>query len=236
MRAALVLALMLFAIPASLFAQSVANVPIVLVKDEARIWTSPFRLHPFSENADTKWLTFFAAGTAAFLVTDHAVREDVVESPGLRSPSNKVSNLGGGFAFAGVSAGLFTLGKATGNSRLSETGLLVGEAVIHSTIVAGGLKKGFNRMRPYQGNGSGTFWGGGSSFPSGHSTAAWSMASVVAHEYHDRPLIGIGAYGLAGTVSLARVGGLNHFPSDVAVGAVFGELIGRFVVHRHGKN
>ena len=41
----------------------------------------------------------------------------------------------------------------------------------------------------------------------------------------------VGSYGFATAVSLARVGGLNHFPSDVLVGAVIGELIGRYVVH-----
>jgi hypothetical protein len=37
-------------------------------------------------------------------------------------------------------------------------------------------------------------------------------------------------------VALARVGGLNHFPSDVLAGAVMGELIGSYVVnHRQAK-
>jgi membrane-associated phospholipid phosphatase len=44
-----------------------------------------------------------------------------------------------------------------------------------------------------------------------------------------------GSYGFATAVSLARVGGLNHFPSDVLVGAALGELIGEYVVHHHAK-
>jgi membrane-associated phospholipid phosphatase len=34
-------------------------------------------------------------------------------------------------------------------------------------------------------------------------------------------------------VGLARVGSLEHFPTDVVAGAVIGELIGRYVVNRH---
>jgi membrane-associated phospholipid phosphatase len=55
----------------------------------------------------------------------------------------------------------------------------------------------------------------------------------MASEYHDKPLVVVGSYGFATAVSFARVGGLNHFPSDVLVGAVIGELIGRYVVHHH---
>jgi hypothetical protein len=43
-----------------------------------------------------------------------------------------------------------------------------------------------------------------SAFPSGHSIAAWSLATVIANEYHDRPLVQITAYGIAGAVSVAR--------------------------------
>jgi membrane-associated phospholipid phosphatase len=93
------------------------------------------------------------------------------------------------------------------------------------------MKMAFNRERPDKTTGSGSFWEGGMSFPSGHATTTWSIATVVAHEYRKKPIIGIGAYGVATAVSLARVGGQNHFASDVFVGAAIGNLIGRFVLH-----
>ena len=58
---------------------------------------------------------------------------------------------------------------------------------------------------------------GGTSFPSDHSAVAWSIASVIAHEYPG-PLTQIAAYGLATAVSATRVLGEQHFPSDVVVG------------------
>ena len=41
------------------------------------------------------------------------------------------------------------------------------------------------------------------------------------------------AYGTASAVSVARVTGRKHFPSDVVVGGVLGWLIGRQVYNRH---
>jgi acid phosphatase family membrane protein YuiD len=216
----------------SLAAQSLTGLPAVVLKDEARIWTSPLHIHA----SDSGWLIPFAAGAALFLGTDHTVNEEVHESPGLLSPSRKISNLGGAPALAIESAGLYGIGKLTHHSHAATTGLLAGQAAIHSTLVAEGLKVAFNRERPDKATGNGYFWEGGKSFPSGHAMATWAFATVVAHEYPHKPLIGIGAYGVATAVSLARIGGLDHHPSDVFVGAAIGSLIGEFVLHHHGTH
>ena len=50
---------------------------------------------------------------------------------------------------------------------------------------------------------------------------------------HDKPLVVFGSYGLASAISLSRVGGLKHFPSDVLIGATIGELIGRYMYHHY---
>ncbi len=61
---------------------------------------------------------------------------------------------------------------------------------------------------------------------------AWSAATVLAHEYPG-PLTKFLAYGLATGISVARVTGRQHFPSDVLVGSGLGYLIGRQVYARH---
>src|SRR5262249_61019831 len=110
------------------------------------------------------------------------------------------------------------------------------EALIHSAIVVTGLKLATGRKRPDQGRGDGRFWGGGTSFPSGHAIGIWSLATVLAEEYRDRPAWRIGAYGLATVGSLSRVTGRNHFPSDVLIGSTLGYLIGRYVVRHHSRS
>ena len=88
------------------------------------------------------------------------------------------------------------------------------------------------RQRPYEGNGSGSFGQGGSSFPSEHAAIAWSVASIVAHEYPGS-LTKLLAYGLASTVTLTRVTGKQHFPSDAVVGSALGWYLGRQIYRAH---
>ena len=59
------------------------------------------------------------------------------------------------------------------------------------------------------------------------------MATVVAYEYEDRPLVRYGAYAAAVAVSLSRYTGRNHFLSDALVGGAIGYGIGRFVYRAH---
>jgi len=61
---------------------------------------------------------------------------------------------------------------------------------------------------------------------------AWSIASVVAHEYPG-PLTKLLAYGLASTVTLSRVTGKQHFASDAFVGSVLGWYLGRQTYRAH---
>ena len=110
--------------------------------------------------------------------------------------------------------------------------MLAGEAAINSYAVDTAFKYALGRQRPYQGSGLGNFFSGGASFPSDHSAVAWSIASVIAHEYPG-PLTEVGVYGLATAVSASRVLGKQHFPSDVVVGAAIGWLIGRQVYRAH---
>jgi membrane-associated phospholipid phosphatase len=52
---------------------------------------------------------------------------------------------------------------------------------------------------------------------------------VVASEYHDEPLVPLGAYGLATLVSWSRLNDDEHWASDVFFGSALGYGIGRLV-------
>src|SRR5207248_6707653 len=81
-------------------------------------------------------------------------------------------------------------------------------------------------------DGSGRFFHSGTSFPSEHSAAAWSIAEVIAHEYPG-PLTKILAYGAAGLISYSRIRSQQHFSSDVLIGTLIGELSAFTVYKRH---
>lgn len=204
-----------------------------ILRDQRAIWTSPFRIG----HDDAKWLAPLGLSAAALFATDrHTAGELVENGENLRRVrvSNDISNGGSLYATGGAAAAFYLLGRATNNKRARETGLLGAEALIDSHIVVEVLKVASQRQRPRVDDASGEFFDGGSSFPSGHSTAAWSLATIVAEEYgQHRPLVQVGAYGLAAAVSLSRYTGRKHFLSDVIVGSALGYGIGRYVYRKN---
>jgi membrane-associated phospholipid phosphatase len=196
-----------------------------LVEDQRMFWTAPahFKLK------DLDWAVPFTALTAGFIASDSWLSKQAHSSDIQRSKT--ISDYGA-YSFIAAGAGAFVLGHMRGDDRMSEAGLLSGEAALNSTAVAYLFKNITQRPRPYQDNGNGTFFQGGSSFPSEHAAIAWSVASVMAHEYPGT-LTKILAYGLATTVSATRVTGQQHFPSDVFIGSALGWYFGRQVYRAH---
>ena len=195
--------------------------------DQWAIWSSPAKLRP----SDAAWFVPVAGVAATLFATDASFSHSLSSSPGRLSTSNSVSNYGLA-SMGAAAAGLYVWGKWHSNDRMKETAILSGEAALNSLIVAETLKYAAGRDRPLQGGGGGRFFQGGTSFPSEHSTAAWSIAGVIAHEYPG-PLTSMLAYGLATTISVARVTAKEHFPSDVFVGAVLGWWIARHTYRAH---
>jgi membrane-associated phospholipid phosphatase len=68
------------------------------------------------------------------------------------------------------------------------------------------------------------------SFPSGHTTHAFAVASVIATEY-DAIWVKAAAYGLASVVGLSRMYKDAHHLSDVTAAALIGTAVGRSVAH-----
>lgn len=198
-----------------------------LVQDQVAIWTSPFRI----KARDLKWVVPFAGITTGLLVTDRTAAHEASRV----SSFNSARFSDAGLALAGgATVGFYLLGWRSGNRQLRETGVLGGEAMVDGLVVDEIFKYSFRRERPGEGTGTGKFFRGGvvNSFPSGHATLSFAFASVLAHEYNGW-LSQTLAYGGATAISLARVTGGQHFPSDVFVGGTLGYLIGRHVYQAH---
>lgn len=201
-----------------------------ILKDQRDIWTSPFKLRV----KDLRWLAPLGIATGALVATDRRTAGWLNDNRTRINASRAVSRLGEGYTISGAAAIFYLFGKASGNARAKETGILAAEALIDGGIVAQVLKFATQRPRPSNDGGSARFFRGGNSFPSGHAASAWSFAAVVDDEYGKRhPLVRYGVYGLAAAVSLSRYTGRKHFLSDVLIGSAIGYGIGRYVFLRH---
>ncbi len=195
--------------------------------DQRQFWTSPARLDKTGATTFASFLGF----TGLLIGGDSWISKQVPDRPDQLKRSQNISNYAV-YSLVGVGGGAYLLGKLQNNDHMSETGLLSGEAALNSTAITYLLKTVTQRPRPSQDSGNASFFHGGYSFPSEHTAVAWSIASVVAHEYPG-PLTKFFAYGLASMVTLTRVTGKQHFASDAFVGSVLGWYLGRQIYRAH---
>jgi len=200
-----------------------------ILRDQKAIWTAPFHL----DRGDMKWVVPGSIGLMGLFTTDRITGDEMGEADRQVNISRKISNIGSIYSLAAVSGAFYLVGRTKNDSRARETGLLSAEAMINSIIVEGALKGITQRARPLDGIERSEFFDGGSSFPSGHSTQAWAVATVIANEYKHRPAVQIAAYGIASAISVARFTGHKHYISDVVAGSALGFGIGKFVYHAH---
>lgn len=215
-------------------AATIRNTPRNILRDQKAIWTSPFRMHP----GDLKWVAPLLVATSAAIATDHWALKDVVSHDANFNNSNTdASNIAIG-GFIAVPVLLYGVGHFGNDDHARESGILGAEALVDGVVVEQGMKLIFWRERPTLDQGRGRFFqsraGIDSSFPSSHSVLAWSAASVIADEY-PHPVVEILAYSMATGVSLTRIMGQQHFPSDVLVGSAAGWLVGHYVYRHHHR-
>ena len=202
-------------------------------------------------NATSAWIAGSAVvGTAALMFADPGITEEF-RDPGPQR-SRFLQNAASAFNRVGdpgtviLAAAMYGSGRLTHHPVLAELGLRSAEAIAISGAATALIKGMAGRDRPYLDNqdsdnfdlGGGFGGGGHTSFPSGHATAAFAVASVVASESsfrwpHASRFVQPIVYGLATSVALARVYTDRHWASDVVAGAGIGTLTGLSVVRYH---
>ena len=136
-----------------------------------------------------------------------------------------------------VSGAMLAAGLIFNHENLRETGRDAIEAGLLAYVLdTYVIKRAVGRERPFESNGRTVFVPGSShdSFPSGHATEAFAVASVVAARSKSWP-IPVLAYTAATLVALDRINDRAHFASDVVAGAFLGSAVGHFLVNRHGE-
>lgn len=203
-----------------------------ILRDQKAIWTAPLHV----ERSDAKWMIPSAIGFGALLATDRLSGDEINEASGQVTASRAISHAGSVYGLGAAAGTFYLLGRRNHDYRARETGLLSAEALIDSVIVESALKGISQRGRPTTGLERSEFFEGGNSFPSGHATQVWAVATVIAREYKHRRAVQIAAYGVATAVSVARFTGQKHYLSDVLAGSALGFGIGRYVYGAHHRD
>ena len=170
------------------------------------------------------------AGTAACMPFDEDFRTFMTENhSGSAETFFEVQNVLGSLDGIGIIAGgTYLTGLFADSDHIRVTGRLLFESLLISGIYTQALKVIVARSRPYLDDGAYTYnWFETDnmyfSFPSGHTTAVFSMATVFALRYDRWWSYAIG-YPLALGTSIARSYKDQHWLSDIFLGACIGTL------------
>lgn len=196
--------------------------------DQKRIWTSPLRM---SKRQAWTLAVPLLAGTVALKSADRAIVETLPGTPAQHDWSRRVSLAGSMAGLALATAGTVAWGHATGRPAWSHLGRDAALALASGLAVTYALKGVSWRERPDVPGSRGSFYSGGDSFPSGHAVTSFAVAAAVAAHPGAPKWLKITLLSTAAAISVSRVTGYRHWPSDVWFGAFSGVLIGNSVGH-----
>jgi len=131
----------------------------------------------------------------------------------------------GGGLMAPMVAATFLAGRFAPEGRFRSMSYDFMQAAIVNVAYTELLKYGVSRERP---DGSNSM-----SFPSGHTSTAFSLATVAEQHYGWK--VGVPAYALASCIGLTRIEQNRHYLSDVLAGATLGVIVGRTVTRLDGQ-
>jgi len=209
-----------------------------VIADQKHVWSFPARLVQGKNLLPTAAVVGTTAGLLFLDPHEAGYFRQTTTFHGFR---NIVTGNGTAIGMGAVPASLYAIGLIRKDSKMQHTGLLAGAALADIAIVQTILKDVGRRVKPSRFPASGWFESkgpptsyirGNGSFPSGHSMAAFAVASVVSRRYGNHRWVPYVAYSLASLVGFSRLPLNVHFLSDVAMGGALGYSISRFTVLR----
>lgn len=186
----------------------------------------------------------FTAATLAALPIDQLVAHNLQlpqnqNEPGLVRASTVFRDIADpGTVY--ISGGMYAAGMLFRNPTLADMGLHASEALVVASAVGFVLKGAVGRPLPRQAHADADSYhfgrgvrvdGNWQAFPSGHTLAAFSVASAVTAEAEDRwpahaRLVGFLTYGAASAAGISRLYNNAHWVSDIIFGAGIGIFSG----------
>jgi membrane-associated phospholipid phosphatase len=188
-------------------------------------------------DAQVKWwqpvLVVGAIATAS--LADGAVNDWVQDR---RTPQS--DDLAGIFRYGGeaevtfgIGGGILVAGTIAGKPDVQRSGGRVLLSIIAAGLTTGAIKMGTGRYRPAETDNPYIFkpFSGHDSFPSGHATMAFALATSLSHEIKNG-WVSAALYTFATGTAWSRLNDERHWLSDVLAGATVG-ITTATIVHRH---
>ena len=223
---------------------------ILLASDFKQQITKPFHM----TGKDWGKVGIFALATGALSFADEPVQQFAIKlrnnNLSVRGISSWVTKFGGRYETF-LLVGLGAYGFIFKDEKIKTTTLLATQAYITSGLMSDLIKRITGKQRPgfvdprtneAEPMFHGPFYHARDingnkisvvSFPSGHTTAAFSAATVFAIEYRDNPWVPILSYTAATLIGLSRITENKHWITDVFAGAALGcEEFAAAVVYR----
>jgi hypothetical protein len=202
--------------------------PQLVVDDIKHVITAPSRWEK-PEWQNLGWASLAIVGTAA--IVDRPLRDAMRRQSGNSVFMRDVERFGAEYSL-GVLGGFYLAGAVGNNDKatdVAQDGLAA--SIIASGMVTPVLKYATGRSRPRDTSDIAHLrpFSGTSSFPSGHTTQAFAVASVISAHY-DEIWVKYSSYTVAGLVGVARSYHDAHFASDILAGGLIGSLVGQSVV------
>jgi membrane-associated phospholipid phosphatase len=198
--------------------------------------TSPLRW----DKADWTTASIVAGVTGVFFVLDDDVNEEVKSSRSTTTDSiADVFEPFGNAAFTlPAMMGFYIYGNFWENEKVERTALLAVESFLVTSLFTGVIKVVMGRTRPFDGAPADEFKGpstGNNAFPSGHTSTAFAVATIVANEYEHIPLITPLSYGIATMTGFSRLNDNKHWASDIVFGAALGYFTSKTILKLHSN-
>lgn len=152
--------------------------------------------------------------------SDREIFDAIYDAPPQRQPLGTGMEVVTEFGDPKTMMGLSILLMAYGGDKPQETGRLLSSTFVTGGLLVLGIKQAVRRKRPLDDE------LGDPSFPSGHTSIAFSMATILGHQY---PKWRIPLYVGAGLVGLSRIYLGRHYATDVLMGAAVGTISGTVV-------
>jgi hypothetical protein len=186
-----------------------------------------------TKNSVAGWnLVILGGGTvAAIALSQTDADKDVQDSlDGSLGDFAEIGDIGGNvLTISGVTITTYIIARRLKDEKFLQTSEALIESEIITAVMTEGLKLSVGRKRP-DGD-SGRF---NSSFPSGHVSASFALATTFDSMYGYK--VGLPLYAFSSFVGLSRISENKHFLSDVIFGAALGTAVARGVAHIHKNN